>query len=73
MVRKAIIAVLFSLLLATSLYAGVVNGYFRSNGTYVAPHFRSNPNNTTIDNYSYRPPKIEPFIPSQKKVWQWLE
>ena len=29
-----------------------VEGYFRSNGTYVAPHFRSDPNWTKIDNYS---------------------
>ena len=31
-----------------------VSGYYRSNGTYVSPHYRSNPNYTTHDNYSYR-------------------
>ena len=31
-----------------------VNGYTRSNGTYVAPHYRSSPNSTTFDNYSTR-------------------
>lgn len=31
-----------------------VRGYFRSDGTYVAPHYRSNPNNTRSDNYSTR-------------------
>lgn len=31
-----------------------VNGYYRSNGTYVNPHYRSAPNNTTLDNYSTR-------------------
>jgi hypothetical protein len=29
-----------------------VKGYYKSNGTYVAPHYRSKPNNTQRDNYS---------------------
>lgn len=29
-----------------------VNGYYRSNGTYVAPHYRTSPNKTVNDNYS---------------------
>lgn len=29
-----------------------VHGYFKANGTYVAPHYRSAPNSTTADNYS---------------------
>jgi hypothetical protein len=29
-----------------------VQGYLRKDGVYVAPHFRSSPNNTTLDNYS---------------------
>lgn len=29
-----------------------VKGYYRSNGTYVKPHFRSAPNNSILDNYS---------------------
>lgn len=29
-----------------------VHGYFRSNGTYVAPHNATNPNGTRIDNWS---------------------
>lgn len=29
-----------------------VRGYYKSNGTYVDPHYRSSPNNTTLDNYS---------------------
>jgi hypothetical protein len=32
-----------------------VKGYYRSNGTYVAPHVRSNPNGVKFDNYSYTP------------------
>ena len=30
-----------------------VNGYYRSNGTFVQPHRRSSPNNSIYDNYSY--------------------
>ncbi|MCX6807228.1 MAG: hypothetical protein NTZ80_00240 [Patescibacteria group bacterium] len=30
-----------------------VKGYFRSNGTYVAPHVRSNPNGLKSDNYGW--------------------
>lgn len=29
-----------------------VNGYIRKDGTYVQPHYRSDPNNSTWDNYS---------------------
>jgi hypothetical protein len=29
-----------------------VKGYYRSNGTYVAPHYRSSPNSTKLDNWS---------------------
>ena len=28
-----------------------VHGYTRNNGTYVAPHYQTNPNNTQYDNY----------------------
>ena len=31
-----------------------VNGYYRTDGTYVQPHWRSSPNNTTYDNWSTR-------------------
>ena len=29
-----------------------VNGYFKSNGTYVAPHFRTSPDSFTFNNFS---------------------
>jgi len=32
-----------------------VKGYYKSNGTYVAPHVRSSPNGLKYDNYSYTP------------------
>lgn len=31
-----------------------VRGYYRKNGTYVAPHVRSSPNSSRTDNYSSR-------------------
>lgn len=40
---------------ATSVEAAQrVNGYYRSNGTYVQPYYRSNSNSTKYDNYSTR-------------------
>jgi hypothetical protein len=46
---------------AGSLKADVyVDGYTRSNGTYVEGHYRTSPNGTTSDNYSsgaYNPHK----------------
>jgi len=31
-----------------------VRGYMRSDGTYVQPHYRTNPNSSVYDNYSTR-------------------
>lgn len=31
-----------------------VDGYTRNNGTYVAPHYQTNSNNTQMDNYGTR-------------------
>lgn len=36
-----------------------VRGYYRSDGTYVRPHVRSNPNSTTADNYG--PSRSSPY------------
>jgi len=55
--RKLIIAITLSLLItfafisvaSASVY---VNGYFRSDGTYVAPHYRSDPDGIFWNNYS---------------------
>ena len=30
-----------------------VDGYYRSNGTYVQPHYRTAPNGNPYDNYNY--------------------
>jgi hypothetical protein len=43
------------MLFSTPVSAGqYVNGYTRSNGTYVQPYVRSSPNGTVTDNYSYQ-------------------
>ena len=31
-----------------------VSGYYRKNGTYVQPHYRSAPNSSVRDNWSYK-------------------
>lgn len=48
--------VLVSILPFSNAWAYVsVKGYYKSNGTYVAPHVRSNPNGLKTDNYGYTP------------------
>lgn len=37
-----------------------VNGYTKSDGTYVQPYTRTSPNNTINDNYSTRP-NVNPY------------
>jgi len=53
--RRLILGLSF-IALATPAFAGDVHvrGYYRDNGTYVQPHYRSSPNNTTLDNFSVR-------------------
>ncbi|MFY9287912.1 MAG: hypothetical protein WAO98_05365 [Alphaproteobacteria bacterium] len=49
-----VIAVLMISLLTTAAFADHVNGYTRSNGTYVQPYERSHSDNTVTNNYSYQ-------------------
>lgn len=52
---KTLLAVLATALFASMSFAQVyVPGYQRSNGVQVQPHYRSSPNATVQDNYSYR-------------------
>ena len=47
------IIILVALLTSSSVFADVfVNGYFKRNGIYVQPHFRSSPDISTFNNYS---------------------
>mgnify|MGYP001252370571 CR=1 FL=1 len=41
------------LTVANTAQAVSVNGYWKSNGTYVMPHFRTAPDNSLFNNYSY--------------------
>ena len=43
------------LTVANTVSATYVRGYHQNNGTYVQPHYRSNPNGLRYDNYSYQP------------------
>lgn len=48
-----ILFLIFTVFAANSVEAVTrVNGYYRKNGTYVAPYFRSDRNSTKFDNYS---------------------
>lgn len=51
-----------ALLAAQSAWAGdvFVNGYFRSDGTYVQPHYRSAPDNSYNNNWSVSP-NVNPY------------
>lgn len=53
--------VLFTLLNYSTVEAAVrVRGYYRSNGTYVAPHYRSDPDSSPYNNWSY-PGNTNPY------------
>lgn len=55
MKRSLMAAAAMLLLTAGAADAQVkVRGYTKADGTYVAPHYRSSPNSTTLDNYSTR-------------------
>lgn len=57
---------LAALILAATVatQAGGVRGYFRSNGTYVAPYYRTTANGNPYDNLSYRAPSIHLTSPT---------
>ncbi len=57
----ALIALITVAIFGSTCFAQVrVQGYTKKNGTYVAPHWRSSPNNTDRDNYSTKG-NINPF------------
>lgn len=58
---KTIIALALAAAFASPAVADqYVNGYMRSDGTYVQPHYRSNPDGNTFNNYS-APGNINPY------------
>jgi len=52
---KMIVAVLFALLSFSAYADNYVQGYVRSDGTYVQGHYRSSQDNTNTNNYSTHP------------------
>ena len=52
--KKLLLVVLVILLFSSLSYAKYVNGYVRSNGTYVHGYNRTESNNTVRDNYTYK-------------------
>jgi len=63
--KKAIIVTLVILAIsATAMADEYVNGYTKSDGTYVQPHYRSSPNSTTQDNYGTKG-NVNPYIGQQ--------
>lgn len=55
MIRRLVLSLLILCALTTVAAAQVhVNGYFRRDGTYVAPHYRSAPDGNPYNNYSTR-------------------
>ena len=59
-----IIIALALIALSTAAIADQVQGYVRSDGTYVQSYNRSSPNSTTSDNYSTRG-NTNPYTGSQ--------
>jgi hypothetical protein len=58
---KIILNTLLLTLVFLSTFAQVkVRGYYRKNGTYVQPHYRSNPDGNPYNNYSY-PGNVNPY------------
>lgn len=51
---KHLILTLLILSLTTPVYATYVRPHVTKNGTYVQGHYRSKPNKTKLDNYSYK-------------------
>jgi hypothetical protein len=54
------VAIAFAATAAGAAPSHSVSGYTRANGTYVAPHYQTNPNATRVDNYS-SVPNVNPY------------
>ena len=63
MIVVLVVAMLFGV--AATVSADVyVRGYYRSSGTYVAPHYRSNPDGNFSNNWSTYP-NVNPYTGKQ--------
>jgi hypothetical protein len=50
--KKLILTLAFLLVATIALAEVYVNGYYRRDGTFVQPHYRSSPNSSKLDNWS---------------------
>lgn len=62
--KIAIFTVLIALATPALAKSVFVQGYVRKDGTYVPPHVRTAPNNSTIDNWSTAP-NVNPYTGEQ--------
>ena len=61
MVSFLMVVVSALIIVSGTAFADVyVNGYFRTNGTYVQPHYRSNPDGIISNNWSTFP-NVNPY------------
>jgi hypothetical protein len=65
--KKIILILLASAALCSAQSYHYNRGYYRSNGTYVQPHWQTNPNRTRLDNWSTYP-NINPFTGRQGTI-----
>jgi hypothetical protein len=61
---KMIVAALLALLSFSAFADNYVQGYVRSDGTYVPGHYRSSQDNTNTNNYSTQP-NVNPYTGNQ--------
>ena len=66
MKKYILLSLLFLFLLNLSFSQVYVNGYLKKNGTYVEPHYRTEPNHTILDNWSTKG-NINPY--TGKEGW----
>ncbi|MCL5781812.1 MAG: hypothetical protein M1459_00410 [Patescibacteria group bacterium] len=69
--KRVIILLLIAVLFGSANFAQAathVRGYFRKNGTYVMPYYRSDKNYIKFDNWSYHG-NINPF--TSKRGYKW--
>jgi len=58
--KKAVLGAAIVFMASSSVWADeYVHGYFRGNGTYVEPHWRSNPDGNPYNNWSF-PGNVNP-------------
>lgn len=52
-VLAGVLIILISFIMINLAEAGWVRGYYRRDGTYVRPHYRTNPDGNPYNNYSF--------------------